>query len=146
MYRPQCQEGFNLGVGDAICVALSPEGPFPHKKSAHRKVEIKRQLLAEGWPQSLVKASMQLSPIWPPVDSKSRRTAKLHGQFKCYKNVITLKKKSKTSNVGMGGVYPDAIDRNIGLHTHILFWASISEVGSQKHFKKWGHFFFSFFF
>ena len=69
MYRPQCQEGFNLGVGDAICVALSPEGPFPHEKSAHRKVEIKRQLSEEGWPQSLVKAGMQLSPIWPPTEA-----------------------------------------------------------------------------
>ena len=47
-------------------------------------------------------------------------------------------KKLKTSNVGMWGVYPEAIDWNIALHTQISFWASISEVGSQKHFKKWG--------
>ena len=35
-------------------------------------------------------------------------------------------------------VYPEAIDWNIALSTHILIRESISEVGSQKHFKKWG--------
>ena len=29
-------------------------------------------------------------------------------------------------------VYPEAIDWNIALSTHILIWESISEVGSQK--------------
>ena len=50
-------------------MALSSEVTFPHKKSAHRKVRIKRQLSAEGWPQSLEKAGLQLSPIWPPTEA-----------------------------------------------------------------------------
>ena len=50
-------------------MALSSEVTFPHKKSAHRKVRIKRQLTAEGWPQSLEKAGLQLSPIWPPTEA-----------------------------------------------------------------------------
>ena len=41
-------------------------------------------------------------------------------------------KKSKTSNVGMLGVYPEAIDCNIAVHTQILFWVSVSEVRFQK--------------
>jgi hypothetical protein len=69
LYRPQWQEGFNIGVGDVLCVALSSEVTFPQKKSAHRKVKIKRQLSAEGWPQSLQKAGLQLSPIWPPPEA-----------------------------------------------------------------------------
>ena len=40
----------------------------------------------------------------------------------------------------MWGVYPEAKDWNIALRTKIKFWAGISEVGSQKHFKKWGQF------
>ena len=40
----------------------------------------------------------------------------------------------------MWGVYPEAIDWNIALRTQISFWASISEVGSKKHFKIWGQF------
>ena len=46
----------------------------------------------------------------------------------------------KTSNVGMWGVYPEANDLSIALHTQISFLASISDVESQKHFKKWGQF------
>ena len=40
----------------------------------------------------------------------------------------------------MWGVFPEAIDWNIALRTQILIWASISEVGSQKHFRKWANF------
>ena len=72
--------------------------------------------------------------IYGFTNSKSRRTAKLHDWFKSYSNFITVFSKiSKTSNVGMWGVYPEAIDWNIALRTQISFWASISEVGSQKH-------------
>ena len=45
-------------------------------------------------------------------------------------------KNSKTLNIGMWGVYPDAIDKNIVLCTHISFLATISEVGSQNHLNK----------
>ena len=77
MYRPQCQEGFNLGVGDAICVALSPEGPFPHKQSAHRKVEIKRQLSAKGWPQNIQEIRLEYEACLTKLkaDSTSKDSA-----------------------------------------------------------------------
>ena len=52
---------------------------------------------------------------------------KLEGQLNC---IIRLKvttilpmffeKNSKTSNLGMLGVYPEAIDLNMALHTQIL--------------------------
>ena len=45
---------------------------------------------------------------------------------------------SKTLNVSVLGVYPKAIDWNIALHSWILILAMISEIGSQKNFKKWG--------
>ena len=41
----------------------------------------------------------------------------------------------------MSGVYPEAIDYNIALHTQIVICASISEVELQKLFKKWGQFY-----
>ena len=68
----------------------------------------------------------------------------MHYRFKSYDNFITVFFLVffiiKTSNIGMWGVYPEAIDLNIVLRTRISFWATISEVGSQKHFKKWGPF------
>ena len=63
-------------------------------------------------------------------DSKSRRTAKLHDRFKNFTNVFS--KNSKNSNIGMWGVYSEAIDWNIMLRTKISFWTRISEVGSPK--------------
>ena len=57
--------------------------------------------------------------------SKSRRTEKLHDWFKSYNNVDPVF--SKTSNLGIWGVYPEAIDWNIALCTQILFWVSVSE-------------------
>ena len=36
-------------------------------------------------------------------------------------------KKSKTLNVGMCGVYPEAMDWNIALRTQFSFWVSVSE-------------------
>ena len=44
-----------------------------------------------------------------------------------------LKKKSKTSNIDMLGVYPEAIDWNIALLTRILFCVSVSK--EKKHFQ-----------
>ena len=38
----------------------------------------------------------------------------------------------ETSNVGMWGAYPEAIDWNIPLHTQILFWMSVSEMRFQN--------------
>ena len=55
----------------------------------------------------------------------------MHEWFKSYNGFTTIKKKVKTSNTGIWGAYPEAIDLNIELHTQILIWASISEVGSQ---------------
>ena len=53
-------------------------------------------------------------------DSKSRKTPKLHDWFKSYNNFTTvLSKNSKNSNIGMWGVYPEAIDWNITMHTLI---------------------------
>ena len=40
----------------------------------------------------------------------------------------------------MWGVSPEEIHWNITLRTQILFWATISDVGSQEHLKKWGPF------
>ena len=37
----------------AICVDLSSEVTLPHKMAAQRNVRKKKQLAAEGWPQSL---------------------------------------------------------------------------------------------
>ena len=74
------------------------------------------------------------------------RNLNLVGQQNCMicskitKNSTVFSINSTTSSIGMWGVYPEAIDWNIALHTQISFWASISEVGSQKHFKKWGQF------
>ena len=53
----------------AICVDLSSELTLPHKMAAQRSVRKKKQLAAEGWPQSLEKASMQLSLKWPPPEA-----------------------------------------------------------------------------
>ena len=74
-------------------------------------------------------------------DSTTRKTKKLEDWFKNYKKKIIFfsKQIKKTSNSGVWGVYPKAMDWNFALHTQILIWASISEVGSQKHFKKGGH-------
>ena len=58
----------------------------------------------------------------------------LEGQLHCMieSKVTTILptclKKKKTSTIGMWGVYPEATDWNIALHTQILIWASISEV------------------
>ena len=95
MYRLQWQEGFKIGVGDALCVALSSEVTFPHKKSAHRKVRIKRQLSAEGWPQSLEKAGLQLSPIWPPTEALLPAIALYCAPSKeeCIGNLLVMEKK-----------------------------------------------------
>ena len=41
----------------------------------------------------------------------------------------------------MWGVFPDAIDWNIALHTQTLIWASKSEVGFQKPFQRWSQFY-----
>ena len=60
-------------VSSAICVALSSEVTFPHRMAAHRKVGIKKQLAAEGWPQSLEKAGRQLSQKWPPPEALLQR-------------------------------------------------------------------------
>ena len=38
-----------------------------------------------------------------------------------------FQKKSKTSNVCIWGVYPEAMDWNIELRTQISFWVSVSE-------------------
>ena len=55
-------------------------------------------------------------------DSKSGRTSKLHYSFKSFGKVRKkLEKNFKKSSVGMWGVYPEAIDLNIALHTQILF-------------------------
>ena len=45
-----------------------------------------------------------------------------------------FQKNSKTSKVGMCGVYQEAIDQNIALHTQISFWVSVSF--QKKSFKK----------
>ena len=45
-------------VRAAICVDLSSEVTLPHKMAAQRNVRKKKQLAAEGWPQSLEKAGM----------------------------------------------------------------------------------------
>ena len=39
----------------------------------------------------------------------------------------------------MWGVYPEAIDWKIALRTDILIWASVYEVGLQKHFNKFAY-------
>ena len=41
-----------------------------------------------------------------------------------------FQKNSKTSNIGMWGVYPEAIDWNIALLTQISFWVSETEGNS----------------
>ena len=38
-----------------------------------------------------------------------------------------FQKNSKTLDIGMWGVYPEAIDWNIALLTQISFWVSVSE-------------------
>ena len=55
---------------------------FPHKISAHRKVGIKKQLAAEGWPQSLEKAGMQLYSKWPPPQALLPAIAIYHAPSK----------------------------------------------------------------
>ena len=61
-------------------------------------------------------------------DSKSRRTAKLHDGFKSYNNFTAIfSKTTKTSNVGMWDVYPEALDCKIALCSQISFWVSVSE-------------------
>ena len=54
-----------------------------------------------------------------------------------------FQKKSKTSNVGMWGVYPEAIDWNIALHTQISFWLIVSKektLSEPKNLQNWPHF------
>ena len=75
------------------------------------------------------------------MDSKSRRTAKLHNWFKSYHNFTNIFFYSKTSNVAMWGVYPEAIDWNISLRTQILIWGQYISIWIPKHFKKWGQFY-----
>ena len=58
-------------------------------------------------------------------DYKSRRTEKLHDQFKSYNNLPPFFFYSKFLNVGMRGVYPEAMDLNIALHTQISFGVSV---------------------
>ena len=74
-------------------------------------------------------------------DSKSRRRAKLHDRFKGSNNFtiffIIIKKNFKHRHVGClsRGNRP----AYFAAHS-ISFQVSIFEVGSQKHFKKWGQF------
>ena len=63
------------------------------------------------------------------------RILNLEGQLNCMIGSIVkanlppfFSKTSKTSNIGMWGVYPETIYLNIVLCTQILIWASISEV------------------
>ena len=62
------------------------------------------------------------------------RILNLKGQLNCMtgskvtKILPTFKTKQKTSNVGMWGVYSEAINWNVALDIQILIWASISEV------------------
>ena len=69
-------------VSAAICVALSSEVTLPHRMAAHRKVGIKKQLAAEGWPQSLEKVGMQLSLKWPPPEGLPPRMFTLNSPSK----------------------------------------------------------------
>ena len=69
-------------ISGAICVGLGSEVTFPHKMAAHRKVGKKRQLAAEGWPQSLEKAGMQLSLKWPPPEALLPRMFTLNSPSK----------------------------------------------------------------
>ena len=39
----------------------------------------------------------------------------------------------------MWGVYPEAIDCNIELLTHIIIWAKNLKLDPKEHFQKWGH-------
>ena len=68
----------------------------------------------------------------------------MHNRFKSYNYFITVfSKKSKTSMVGVWGVYPEAMDWNIALRTQISFWVSLSEekvLSEHKNLQNWPSF------
>ena len=82
--------------------------------------------------------------------NKVLRILNLEGQQNCligsrYSNFTTVffQKNSKTSNIGMWGVYPEAIDWSIALLTQISFWVSVSEekeLSEPKNLQNGPHF------